>query len=265
MKRLLLTLALLLLPPTAFSLVEEVPFVVTPDNVTLEMLKLANVGPKDYVIDLGSGDGRIVIVAAKRFGARGLGVEIVPDLVKQSRENAQQAGVADKAEFREQDLFKTDMSRATVITMYLLPDVNLQLRPKILALAPGTRIVSHDWDMGDWKPDVSNTVIAPEKIVGRDKWSHIHLWIVPARIDGTWCRAGKAGQLELRQQFQEVSGAYSSGATKRALEGRIEGARVVMEGLDLQLSGEALRVTRADARHAALRGATFKPAAGGGC
>src|SRR6188768_3068794 len=102
MKRLLFALAILLLPPSAFSLQEDVPFVVTPDNVTLEMLKLANVGPKDYVIDLGSGDGRIVIVAAKRFGARGLGVEIVPDLVKTSRENAKAAGVADKVEFREE-------------------------------------------------------------------------------------------------------------------------------------------------------------------
>jgi tRNA A58 N-methylase Trm61 len=177
-RRLLLSLPLLFLPPSAFSLVEEVPFVVTPDNVTLEMLKIADVGPKDYVIDLGSGDGRIVIVAAKRFGARGLGVEIVPDLVKKSRENAAKAGVAERAEFREQDLFETDLSKATVVTLYLLPEVNLQLRPRLQKLKPGTRIVSHDWDMGDWKPDRTVEVDAPDKTIGREKKSRIHLWII---------------------------------------------------------------------------------------
>ena len=165
----------------AFAQDTDVPFVVTPDNVTIEMLRLADVKPSDYVIDLGSGDGRIVIVAAKRFGARGLGVEIVPSLVDQSRDNARRAGVADRAEFREQDLFATDLSKATVITMYLLPEVNLQLRPKLLALKPGTRIVSHDWDMGDWKPDRVVTVDAPDKPIGREKLSRLYLWTVPAR------------------------------------------------------------------------------------
>src|SRR5260221_14083656 len=110
---------------------EDVPFVTTPDNVTLAMLNLAQVGPADYVIDLGSGDGRIVILAAKQFGARGLGVEIVPDLVKQSRENARRAGVEKRVEFREEDLFRTDLSKATVVTLYLLPEANLQLRPRL--------------------------------------------------------------------------------------------------------------------------------------
>jgi SAM-dependent methyltransferase len=159
----------------------DVPFVVTPDNVTREMLKLAGVKPGDFVIDLGSGDGRIVIVAAKQFGARGLGVEIVPELVEQSRENARRAGVAERVEFRVQDLFETDLSQATVITMYLLPDVNLKLRPKLQALKPGTRIVSHDWDMGDWKPDRMITVDVPDKALGRDKFSRLYLWTVPAR------------------------------------------------------------------------------------
>jgi tRNA A58 N-methylase Trm61 len=158
--------------------VEEVPFITTPDNVTLEMLKLAGVGPADHVIDLGSGDGRIVITAARRFGASGLGVEIVPDLVRRSRENAKQAGVADRVEFREQDLFETDLSKATVVTLYLLPEVNLQLRPRLQKLKPGTRIVSHDWDMGDWKPDRTITVDAPDKAIGREKSSRIHLWVV---------------------------------------------------------------------------------------
>jgi SAM-dependent methyltransferase len=156
----------------------DVPFVVTPDNVTREMLKLADVKAGDHVIDLGSGDGRIVIVAARHFGARGLGVEIVPALVEKSRDNAKRAGVADRAEFREQDLFATDLSPATVITMYLLPEVNLLLKPKLQKLKPGTRIVSHDWDMGTWAPDRTVTVEVPDKPIGREKTSKLFLWIV---------------------------------------------------------------------------------------
>ena len=176
-----LVAGLLLVVSGAFAQDIDVPFVVTPDNVTREMLKLAGVKAGDFVIDLGSGDGRIVIVAAKQFGARGLGVEIVPELVEKSQDNARRAGVADRAEFRVQDLFATDLSQATVITMYLLPDVNLLLRPKLLALKPGTRIVSHDWDMGDWKPDRVVTVEAPDKPIGREKLSRLYLWTVPAR------------------------------------------------------------------------------------
>ena len=149
MRAALLSFCLALRVGPALGQDTDVPFVVTPDHVTRAMLELAAVKPGDFVIDLGSGDGRIVIVAAKQFGARGLGVEIVPDLVEKSRDNARRAGVADRVEFRVQDLFATDLSAATVITMYLLPEVNLQLRPRLLALKPGTRIVSHDWDMGD--------------------------------------------------------------------------------------------------------------------
>jgi SAM-dependent methyltransferase len=174
-------LLLALLTGAAAAQDVDVPFVVTPDNVTREMLKLADVKPGDFVIDLGSGDGRIVIVAARHFGARGLGVEIVPELVAKSRDNASKAGVADRAEFLVQDLFAADLSKATVITMYLLPEVNLQLRPKLLKLKPGTRIVSHDWDMGDWKPDRTIVVDAPDKPIGREKVSRLHLWMVPAR------------------------------------------------------------------------------------
>ena len=171
----------LLLPfvcATAFAQDNDVTFVVTPDNVTREMLKLADVKASDFVLDLGSGDGRVVIVAAKHFGARGLGVEIVPELVEKSRDNARKAGVADRAEFRVQDLFATDLSQATVITMYLLPEVNLQLKPRLQKLKPGTRIVSHDWDMGDWTPERTITVDAPDKPIGREKKSRLHLWIV---------------------------------------------------------------------------------------
>jgi hypothetical protein len=136
------------------------------------MLKLAGVTASDYVIDLGSGDGRIVIVSARQFGARGLGVEIVPELVAKSRDHAKKAGVAGRAELRVQDLFATDLSQATVITMYLLPDVNLQLKP-------GTGIVSHDWDMGpDWPPDRTVEVDAPDKPIGREKKSRLHLWVI---------------------------------------------------------------------------------------
>ena len=159
---------------------EDVPFITTPDHVTLAMLRLAGVTAEDFVIDLGSGDGRIVITAAKVFGARGQGVEIVPDLVERSRNAARRAGVADRVEFRVQDLFETDLSPATVITMYLLPEVNLQLRPRLRALAPGTRIVSHDWDMGDWRPDRTLVIDVPDKAVGREKSSRLHLWTVRA-------------------------------------------------------------------------------------
>ena len=194
---------------------DEVPFVTTPDNVTLAMLELAGVTAADRVIDLGSGDGRIVITAARRFGASGLGVEIVPELVTKSRENARKAGVAARAEFREQDLFRTDLAGYSVVTMYLLPEVNLQLRPRLLQLAPGTRIVSHDWDMGDWQPDRSVVVDAPDKPIGREKKSTLHLWRVPAPVAGTWCAGGGARPatlatavattLTITQRFQHFS------------------------------------------------------------
>ena len=209
---------------------EDVPFVTTPDRVTLAMLELAAVGPRDHLIDLGSGDGRIVITAARRFGASGLGVEIVPELVQKSRAFARQAGVHGQVEFREQDLFATDLGHATVVTMYLLPDVNLQLRPRLLALAPGTRIVSHDWDLGDWAPDRTVTVDVPEKQIGRDKFSRVHLWRVPARVHGLWCAAG-AG-LEVAQRFQRFSATL-------VVAGRA-GPPTVFDGL---LEGRTLRAT----------------------
>ena len=174
--------------------VEEVPFITTPDHVTLAMLELAEVGAQDHVLDLGSGDGRIVITAVRRFGASGLGLEIVPDLVAQSEANARRAGVADRARFRVQDLFEADLSAASVVTMYLLPEVNLQLRPRLLALAPGTRIVSHDWDMGEWEPDRTVTLPVPDKAVGREKSSRLHLWRVPAPVQGRWCAGAFAGR-----------------------------------------------------------------------
>jgi SAM-dependent methyltransferase len=244
---------------------EEVPFVTSPDNVTLEMLRAARVGPHDHLVDLGSGDGRIVILAAQRFGATGVGVEIVPQLVEQSRVAAQRAGVAQKVEFREQDLFATDLSRATVVTMYLLPEVNLRLRPALLRLAPGTRVVSHDWDMGDWKPDRTTVVDVPDKKVGLEKSSKIHLWVVPAQVDGLWCGAGPLREfsLRLKQHHQEVEGELVRKGRARTIEGRIEGNVLRTEPtkvgtLVMEKQGDELKVTDADGPLALVRGTSFK-------
>src|SRR5688572_6149446 len=162
-----------------------VPFVVSPEEVVDRMLRIADVGAGDYVIDLGSGDGRIVIGAARR-GARAFGIDIDPSLVAKARENAKAAGVADRAEFASQDLFDTDLSKASVVTMYLLPEVNLKLRPRLLTLKPGTRLVSHDWNMREWEPDETIELRTPEKPVGLGGKSRIHLWIVPADARGRW-------------------------------------------------------------------------------
>jgi SAM-dependent methyltransferase len=169
-RRALLFFASLLLLQAASA--SDVPFVPTPDAVVARMLTLAKVGPKDVVYDLGSGDGRIVITAARKHGARGVGIDIDPERIKEARANARKAGVAGRVEFREGDLFKADISAASVVTLYLLPSVNLQLRPKLLSeLKPGTRIVSHGFDMGDWQP------AATAKVGG----STVYYWVVPER------------------------------------------------------------------------------------
>src|SRR5712675_904259 len=163
----------------------DTPYVPTPQAVVDRMLDMAQVKASDMVIDLGSGDGRIMITAAKRHGARGFGVEIDPRLVKRSNEEAKRVGVAERVKFLQQDLFSTDFHEAAVLTLYLLPDVNIALRPKILAeLKPGTRVVSHDYGMGEWRPDAQETVPAPDNTVGTRKESMVYLWIVPARIEG---------------------------------------------------------------------------------
>ncbi len=149
-------LAIMLAAPLAAqeSLHKDVPYVPTPQEVVDEMLKLANVKKGDFLYDLGSGDGRIVVTAAKKFGIKGIGVDIDPERIKEANENAQKAGVTDLVTFHNNDLFKEDISKATVVTLYLLPEVNLRLKPKLFKeLKPGTRIVSHDFDMGDWKPE----------------------------------------------------------------------------------------------------------------
>ena len=185
-----------------------VPFVVTPDEVVERMLRIAEVGPGDQLIDLGSGDGRIVIRAAQKYGARGTGIEIDPSLIARSLANARAAGVADRVEFRAQDLFDADLSGASVITMYLLPEFNLKLRPRLLKLAPGTRIVSHDWDMGDWQADETQELRVPEKSTGRDGRSRISLWLVPADARGRWVsEMGEHGgrwAFSIKQQYQQL-------------------------------------------------------------
>lgn len=191
---------------------DEVPYIQTPSNVVDAMLAIAGVGPKDYLVDLGSGDGRIVIAAAKQYGARGLGIDYDQTLIAESRANAALAGVSDKVRFLQQDIFLADFRDATVVTMYLLPEVNLEIRPRILfGLRPGTRVVSHDWDMGEWESDRRVVVPAPEKIVGLKKESTIHLWVVPARVAGYWrgTLTGPGGEesvvIEFGQRFQNAS------------------------------------------------------------
>jgi SAM-dependent methyltransferase len=261
-----------LLAPVSAAATEEVPFITTPDNVTQTMLEMANVGPQDTVLDLGSGDGRIVIVAAKRFGARGMGVEINPRLVDESNANARRAGVDDRVRFVEQDLFKTDLSAASVITMYLLPDVNLKLRPAVLALKPGTRVVSHDWDMGDWAPDRTVTVPVPDKVVGREKVSRVHLWVVPAQVGGLWCGAGplRSFSLQLEQSYQRFSGTLKRKSRTHALEGRLEGRRMVATyqdkaSLELAVQGQQIRIVKAPGDLWPLRGLAFERAVGSAC
>ena len=170
----------------AYAAEPSVPYVPTPQEVVERMLEIAKVGPQDYLIDLGSGDGRIVVTAAKKYGARGFGVDLNPVRIKESVENAAKAGVSDRAAFHQRDLFDTNLSDATVITMYLLPRVNLELRPKLLELQPGTRLVSHDFSMDDWKPDAFVEMDVKEKYGDSGGKSSIYFWIVPARVAGPW-------------------------------------------------------------------------------
>jgi SAM-dependent methyltransferase len=184
-----------------------VPYVQTPMEIVERMLRMAEVKKDDYVIDLGSGDGRIIIEAAKR-GARGLGVDIDPNLVKHAIENAQKAGVDTRTQFIVKDIFETDLSAATVVAFYLLPDFNAKLLPKLLALKPGTRIVSHDGGIADWPPDERLEMRAPEKPVGVGGVSRVELWIVPADAKGSWqsdlpMHGGK-WRFDVRQKYQEL-------------------------------------------------------------
>jgi len=202
--------------------VHDAPYVPSPLATVDEMLRLAAVGPGDVVYDLGAGDGRVVIAAAAKFGARGVGVEIDARLVAQARENAARAGVADRVRFLQQDLFATELGEATVVALYLSPNFNAKLRPALLALAPGTRIVSHSSGMGDWRPD-RKTSIRKDAL----------LWIVPARVAGRWRSAlglaprERALELEVSQRYQEISAsARLDSAPAQVWDARLEGDRM---------------------------------------
>lgn len=229
MKRFGLTWALPLIALTAPALAQEgrgdVVYVPTPQIVVDEMLTMAKLGPKDYIIDLGSGDGRIVITAAKKYGAQGFGVDLDTYLLGLAREGAKKEGVTERAQFIEQNLFETDLSKATVISSYLLPEMNLKLRPKILALRPGTRVVAHDYHMGDWYPDDQRDIPVPEKVVGTPGVSYIYMWVVPARVAGKWqvSVTGRDTPYEVAfdQLFQILEGTLRAGPVSTALRGRV--------------------------------------------
>lgn len=208
--------------PVGREVERDVPYVPTPQTVVDAMLKLAGASAADFHIDLGCGDGRIVVTAARDFGTRGLGVDIDPKRISEANNLADRTGVADRVEFRRADLFQTDISRADVLTLYLLPAVNMRLRPTVLALKPGTRVVSHDFDMGDWPPD--------RRIEVPDEGSTIYLWVVPANVAGRWrvTGPGEPGyDVMLEQRFQMLSGAIRRGGAETPIrEGRVAGDRV---------------------------------------
>ena len=198
---------------------KDVVWVPTPQALVEKMLDMAQVTPQDFVMDLGSGDGRTVITAAKR-GARAMGIEYNPNMVELSKQNAATAGVSDRAEFMKADLFETDLSKATVITLFLLPDINLKLRPKILELKPGTRVVSNTFTMDDWAPDETATVDGD-----CTSWCTALFWIVPAKAAGVWTWSG--AELTLAQTFQMLSGTLKNGGgAAEVTGGRLRGDRI---------------------------------------
>jgi SAM-dependent methyltransferase len=204
---------------------KDVIWVPTPEEVVERMLTMAQVGPNDFVMDLGSGDGRTVIMAAKKFGARSLGIEYNPDMVKLSQDNAQKAGVAERAQFRRADIFATDFSQATVITLYLLPALNMKLRPTILAMKPGTRVASHSFTMEDWEADEISTMD------GR----RAYFWIVPANVMGTWTldAGGQKAEMTLEQTFQKINGTVALGSVQGGLrEARMRGPQISFAYVD---------------------------------
>jgi SAM-dependent methyltransferase len=209
---------------------KDVVWVPTPQELVDKMLEIAQVNSSDFVIDLGSGDGRTVISAAK-LGAKALGVEFNPDMVALSRENAKKEGVTHLVEFVEGDLFETDLSKATVITMFLLPEINLKLRPKLLELKPGTRIVSNTFTMGDWQEDLEATTEE-----NWNSWNQAHLWIIPAKVEGSW-KTGN-GELQLIQKYQMLEGTYSSGGkVSKIKEGRMKGDIITLSIDDKTYTG----------------------------
>jgi SAM-dependent methyltransferase len=207
---------------------KDVVWVPTPQALVDKMLDMAKVTPKDFVIDLGSGDGRTVITAAKR-GAKAHGIEYNADMVELAKRNAAKEGVSDRATFVKADLFESDFSQAQIITMFLLPSINLKLRPKILDLKPGTRIVSNSFDMEEWKPDETANA------EGCSNWCTAYLWIVPAKVNGTWKIAD--GELTLKQTFQMISGTLKSGDVIEPVNGRLHGEQITFSAGEGQYTG----------------------------
>ena len=210
---------------------KDVVWVPTPQSLVDKMLDIAKVTPADYVIDLGSGDGRTVITAAKR-GARALGIEYNPDMVALSQRNAAKEGMGEKAMFMKADLFETDFSQATVITMFLLPDINLKLRPKILNLKPGTRIVSNSFTMGEWQHDRSVNATESE---GCQSYCTAYLWIVPAKVGGKWKLP--EGELTIKQDFQMITGTLTAAGKSTPIKGRMSGDQITFKAGDAEYRG----------------------------
>ncbi|HET9403742.1 MAG TPA: class I SAM-dependent methyltransferase [Burkholderiales bacterium] len=210
---------------------KDVVWVPTPQALVDRMLDMGKLTPKDFHMDLGSGDGRTVITAAKR-GANSLGIEYNPDMVALSQRNAAKEGVSARAKFVKADLFETDFSKADLITLFLLPDINLKLRPKILDLKPGTRIVSNSFTMGEWQHDRSAQATEKE---GCQSYCTAYLWIVPAKVGGTWKLPD--GELTLKQEFQMLTGTLTSGGRKSAVKGRMDGANISFKAGAAQYSG----------------------------
>ncbi len=209
---------------------KDVVWVPTPQILVDTMLSIAKVTPEDFVIDLGSGDGRTVITAAKR-GAYAIGIEYNPDMVALSRKNAEKEGVSDRAQFIEADLYEYDFSKATVITMFLLPEINLKLRPKLLDLKPGTRVVSNTFTMGEWDPDYEVTTED-----NWNSWNTALLWIIPAKVNGTW-KLG-SDELVLDQQFQMIYGKLNTGGKSVTLtDGRLRGSEFTFRAGDNLYTG----------------------------
>jgi hypothetical protein len=230
---------------------KDVVWVPTPQVLVEKMLDMAKVTPQDFVMDLGSGDGRTVITAAKR-GARAMGIEYNPDMVELAKRNAAAAGLSpDKATFVKADLFETDFSKAQVITMFLLPSINMKLRPKILDLKPGTRIVTNSFTMEDWQADQSETVTDD-----CTSWCTAHLWIVPAKVEGTW--QTPQGNLTLKQEFQMISGTLGSTAIA---EGRLRGDQIEFTAGGTKhtatVNGNTMKGMAGNAAWTATRGRTF--------
>ncbi len=226
---------------------KDVMWVPSPDPLVDAMLEIAEVTPQDVVIDLGSGDGRTVIAAA-RLGARAIGVEYDPELVELSRKRAAAAGVAGLSTFVAADLFEADLSEATVVTLFLLPELNRKLRPRLLALAPGTRIVSNTWDLGDWAAD--DTVVL-DPCPG---FCTALLWVTPARVEGVWRLPDGGGELVLEQRFQVVTGELRTGSGTVAVEdGRLRGDRIGFRAGGARYTGRVTGDTLAGAAAAGAR------------